>query len=102
MVADRDTEVSIGKDSIDKVNKEKDKRESRNFVPPTINEVKAYCQERNNGVNPYKWYDFYQSKGWMIGKNKMKDWKAAVRTWEKDSTGGDKDDSKPEWNGFFE
>lgn len=51
---------------------------------PTIEEVRAYCQERNNGVDPQKWHDFYTAKDWMIGKNKMKDWKAAVRTWEKE------------------
>ncbi|WP_202946767.1 hypothetical protein, partial [Rhodanobacter denitrificans] len=56
---------------------------SRGFTPPTLEEVAAYCQERNNGVDPQKWYDFYAAKGWMIGKNKMKDWKEAVRTWEK-------------------
>jgi hypothetical protein len=60
------------------------------FTPPTLDEVKAYCQERNNSVDPEKWYDFYESKGWMIGKNKMKDWKAAVRTWERGC------DSKPQ------
>ncbi len=60
------------------------------FTPPTLDEVKAYCQERNNSVDPEKWYDFYESKGWMIGKNKMKDWKAAVRTWER------RCDSKPQ------
>jgi hypothetical protein len=50
---------------------------------PTLEEVQEYCQERKNGVDPEKWFDFYSSKGWMIGKNRMKDWKAAVRTWEK-------------------
>jgi hypothetical protein len=53
------------------------------FKPPTLEEVQAYCKERNNKVDAERWYDFYSSKGWMIGKNKMKDWKAAVRTWEK-------------------
>lgn len=53
-----------------------------NFVPPTLEEVKAYCLERNNGVNHNKWHDFYFSKGWMVGRNKMKNWQAAVRTWE--------------------
>ena len=53
------------------------------FQPPTPDEVRAYCLERGKGVNPQRWYDFYESKGWMIGKNKMKSWKAAVRTWEK-------------------
>lgn len=52
------------------------------FVPPSINEVKEYCDERGKGVNPERFIDFYESKGWMIGKNKMKNWKAAVRTWE--------------------
>ena len=53
------------------------------FVPPTIEEVQAYCKERNNKVDAQAFVDFYSSKGWMIGKNKMKDWKAAVRTWER-------------------
>ncbi len=57
------------------------------FMPPTLDEVTDYCRERGNRVDPEKWFDFYASKGWMIGKNKMKDWKAAVRTWEKDSGG---------------
>jgi len=52
-------------------------------IPPKIEEVKKYCIERDNGVNWNKWYDFYESKGWLIGKNKMKSWMAAVRTWEK-------------------
>ena len=99
--------VYTDKNSIDKNSKdykEKDKRESRNFVPPSLSEVKAYCQERNNGINPQHFIDFYASKGWMIGKNKMKDWKAAVRTWEQRHEGGKVNDSneKPEWKGFFE
>ena len=53
-------------------------------IPPTIKEVTEYCNERNNGVNVNKWHSHYEAKGWMIGKNKMKDWKAAVRTWEED------------------
>ncbi len=52
---------------------------------PTIEEVIAYCQERNNGIDPHKFYDHYESNGWMVGKNKMKDWKASVRTWERNS-----------------
>lgn len=51
-------------------------------IPPEIKLVKEYCLERKNKVDVNKWFYFYQSKGWMIGKNKMKDWKAAVRTWE--------------------
>ncbi len=56
---------------------------TKKFVRPTVEEVKAYCLERNNGVDPEKWFDFYQSKGWRVGSQPMKDWKAAVRTWEK-------------------
>lgn len=54
------------------------------FSPPTIEEIKSYCQERDNKVDAERFFNFYASKGWMVGKNKMKDWKAAVRTWEKD------------------
>ncbi len=53
------------------------------FIKPTIEEIKSYCLERHNGVDPQKFFDFYESKGWFVGKNKMKDWRAAVRTWEK-------------------
>ena len=60
---------------------EKNKKSSA-FVPPSIDEVRAYCQERNNKVDAQAFIDFYSSKGWMVGKNKMKDWKASVRTWE--------------------
>ena len=55
---------------------------AKKFVPPTLEEVKAYCQERGKGVDPQRWIDHYMAKGWMIGKNRMRDWKAAVRTWE--------------------
>jgi hypothetical protein len=57
-------------------------RRSQKFIKPTVEEIEAYCRERNNGIDAQQFYDFYESKGWLIGKNKMKDWKAAVRTWE--------------------
>ena len=70
---------------------EKEKRgedKPRNvFKPPTVDEVKDYCWERKNGINAQSFIDFYSSKGWKIGKNKMKDWKAAVRTWEQRNGG---------------
>lgn len=66
-------------------------------IPPTLEEVTAYCKERSKGVDPNKWYDFYQSKGWMIGKNKMKDWKAAVRTWEPKGIPETKDEDDLFW-----
>lgn len=65
------------------------------FIPPTVEEVQAYCKERNNKVDAQAFVDFYSSKGWMIGKNKMKDWKAAVRTWERSKT------STPQTNNKF-
>lgn len=55
----------------------------KKFVKPTIKEIQEYCYERGNNVDAHSFYDFYESKGWMIGKNKMKDWKSAVRTWER-------------------
>jgi hypothetical protein len=58
----------------------------KNFVKPTVEEVREYCLERKNNVNPEKFVDFYESKDWYIGKNKMKDWRAAVRTWERGNT----------------
>lgn len=53
------------------------------FIPPTVDEVQDYCEQRKNGIDAQGFVNFYISKGWMIGKNKMKDWKAAVRTWER-------------------
>ena len=52
------------------------------FTPPTVDDVKAYCEERKNNIDAQTFVDFYTSKGWKIGKNSMKDWKATVRTWE--------------------
>lgn len=53
------------------------------FKKPTLDDVKSYCIERNNNIDAEAFLDFYESKDWKIGKNKMKDWKAAVRTWER-------------------
>lgn len=53
------------------------------FKPPTIDEVQAYCNERKNGIDAEAFVAFYTSKNWMIGKNKMSNWKMAVITWEK-------------------
>lgn len=60
----------------------------RTFVKPTLEEVVAYCNERKNGIDPQQWLDHYTSNGWKVGKNPMKDWKAAVRTWEKNGING--------------
>ena len=52
------------------------------FQKPSLEQIRSYCQERGNQVDPEKFFNFYESKGWLIGKSPMKDWKAAVRTWE--------------------
>lgn len=94
----------------DKSSKDKDKdkdkdddkkgngaREAR-FTPPSIEEVAAYCQERGNGVDAARFVDFYSSKGWMVGKSRMKDWRAAVRNWERSSDAKATPAKKPGYN----
>lgn len=71
----RDKSIDIRDKDIKENTKEK-------FKKPTLEEVESYCKERNNNVDPERFIDFYESKDWMIGKNKMKDWKACIRTWE--------------------
>lgn len=78
-VSNMDTQVRLGKVRLGK------DRNTYRFTPPTVDEVKQYCSERRNSVDPQSFVDFYQSKGWMVGKNRMKDWKACVRTWERGS-----------------
>ena len=61
----------------------KKKNKRKNFVKPTVQDVQAYCSERNNNIDAQSFIDFYESKGWLVGKTPMKDWKASVRTWER-------------------
>ena len=93
-----DTQVRLGKVSLGKANNIGDipqaesptpTKKRRVFKPPTIEEVQAYCRERGNNVDAERWHNHYSSNGWMVGKTKMVDWKAAVRTWERN--GYDKD-----------
>ena len=79
---DRLGKVSLGKDSKECACVCEDTPTLR-FTPPTIEEVTAYCKERGNRVDAQQFIDFYTANGWMVGKNKMKDWKACVRTWER-------------------
>lgn len=79
-----------------------DKPKTKRFVPPTIDEVRDYCRERNNLVDPEKFIDYYSSNGWMVGKHKMVDWKAAVRTWEKNNYSGKQKPQKEFVNPFTE
>jgi len=58
-------------------------KNEKKFIIPTFNDVLEYCMQNNLDVDGVKFINFYESKGWMVGKNKMKDWKAAIRTWVK-------------------
>ncbi len=73
--------VNVNVNVNENVIKENNKRKV--FKPPSLEEVKKYCNERNNGIDAESFIDFYEAKGWMIGKNKIKDWKACIRTWER-------------------
>jgi hypothetical protein len=63
-------------------NKENKDKNVKKFIIPSIDEVSFYCSERRNKINPEIFFNHYQANGWMVGKNKMKDWKAAIITWE--------------------
>lgn len=90
VVAERLPQDRIGKDSIEKNNIEDVPQaetptpaKRKRFIPPLLEEVQAYCIERGNNVDAERFINYYSSNGWQVGRNKMKDWKAAVRTWEK-------------------
>ena len=79
-------------DPINKIVKDNNKEEyikeiyKEKFKKPTIDDVRNYCLERNNKIDPQEFIDYYETVGWIVGKNKpMKDWKAAVRTWERNN-----------------
>jgi predicted phage replisome organizer len=76
---EKDTEIEKEIHSSAKSTTTKRKR----FEKPTISDIEQYCIERNNNVNAEQFFDYYESNGWRVGKNSMKDWKAAVRTWER-------------------
>ena len=97
-------------DKEEDIDKSKKENIYRRFTPPTITEVSDYCKERNNTVDPQRFIDHYTSNGWMVGKTKMKDWKAAVRNWERNngktfgsaqkpnSAGSSGEDSRPRFD----
>ena len=88
-----DTQIRLGKDSIDKdnINISADRpQKSARLVKPTLEEVTAYCLERKNNVDPQAFIDNYDSNGWKVGRTAMKDWKASVRTWERNGKSGGK------------
>lgn len=79
-----DIEVDIDLE-LDKKYVCKDKPHTQIFIPPTLEEVKAYCQEQANGVDAERWFNFYKSKGWKVGINNMENWQASIQKWEKDN-----------------
>jgi len=65
-----------------KKEKEKPASKRKRFIKPSVEEIKKYCDEQKNDVDAEQFFNFYESKGWMVGRTKMKDWQASVRTWE--------------------
>lgn len=86
----------LDKDSIDNTCASNEASVKR-FVPPTVDMVREYCQERENSIDAEEFVDFYTSKGWLVGKTKMKDWKAAIRTWERNRKVSEKPNEFDEW-----
>ena len=73
--------IELRDNSLEKDNKRS--AQNKRFVPPTVDEVRAYCKERGNNIDAESFVDYYTSTGWLVGKKPMKDWKASVRTWER-------------------
>ena len=88
-VSDKEEEKEIDLEKEDIYISSAAKKQKR-FIPPTKSDVEAYCLGRGNYVDAEKFVDYYTANGWKVGKNPMKDWQAAVRTWEKNSGGRDK------------
>ena len=82
----KQAEANASKNEQTPINNDKDTNKNNNnqrrFTPPSLEDVTAYCLERGNGINPQAFIDFYASKGWKVGNQPMKDWKACIRTWE--------------------
>lgn len=87
----KESKVKVKEKEINNNNSFLDRKESetpispkvKRFKSPTVEEIKGYCEERGNSICPQNFFDYYESNGWKVGKNPMKDWKAAVRQWER-------------------
>lgn len=83
------TEDSIAQDSIGEARSaelvDSSTHECSEFVPPTVEMVTTYCEERQNDIDPQHFVDYYTTTGWMVGRTKMKDWQAAIRIWERNN-----------------
>ena len=94
---EKELEIELEKD-IELDNKPKTNVSKSKFKKPTLEEVQQYCDERNNNINPEQFIDYYEANGWKVGKNSMKDWKAAIRTWEKrDNKQPTRKELVPDW-----
>ena len=91
------TDIDIEED-IDIEKENNNNKPQKRFVKPTLEEVQAYCQERNNGVDAQKWYDYYTANGWKVGRNPMKDFKASIRTWERNNKDGKRNNNDNKHN----
>lgn len=81
-----DTNNTDNDNEYDYESSKEDKKEiktKKKFIKPSLEEVNSYCLERNNKVDAQRFIDYYEANGWKVGRNSMKDWKAAIRTWEK-------------------
>ena len=81
-VSDLEAQIRLDKTRVEKKTRTPS---SRRFTPPTVEEVTAYCHERGNNVDAQRLVDFYEASGWMRGKSPIRDWKACVRTWERNA-----------------
>ena len=63
-----------------------DKNHTQRFLKPTVEQIQAYCKERGNSIDAQYFFDYYESKGWLVGRTPMKSWQAAVRTWERNES----------------
>ena len=93
-------DIEIEKEIEKDIDKKKPKPE-KNVIPPTLEMVRAYCEERNNGIDAETFIDFYESKGWLIGKTRMKDWQSAIRTWERGRNNKEKPQEQSRVNKFL-
>ena len=84
----RENNININNTSMNNNYVPATEKRAKKFVKPTIQEITDYCRERNNRVDAQKFFNYYESNGWKVGKNPMKDWKAAVRTWERNGYSG--------------
>lgn len=79
--------ITLENNILDNIEKDNNKLLSKKkFIKPTLDEIKEYCIERNNTINAEQFFNYYESNGWKVGRNAMKDWKACVRTWESKET----------------